>query len=125
MVVDEQGDSSRQRELPRMALVRPTLRTWSMVLRAPGMLALHMRLDAVEAACRVRVWDDEVAAFDMGDLAAQWFSDFLAGALRLVRFDPAAAAPVEPTLDRRRSRPRTRSPTAFRCWSPRPRRSTS
>jgi uncharacterized protein YcbX len=34
------------------------------------------------------VWKDQVAAYDMGDLAAQWFSDFLGRKLRLVRFDP-------------------------------------
>jgi uncharacterized protein YcbX len=45
------------------------------------------------------VWDDAVPAFDMGDLAAQWFTDFLsltnaglpaanAQKFRLVRFDP-------------------------------------
>jgi uncharacterized protein YcbX len=90
MVVDRHGDFVSQRELPRMALVQPTLRTGDLVLRAPGMLALHLRLDAVEGACRVRVWDDEVDAFDMGDLAAQWFSDFLGQPLRLARFDPDA-----------------------------------
>jgi uncharacterized protein YcbX len=37
----------------------------------------------------VTVWKDEVAAFDMGAVAAQWFSDFLGQPLRLVRFDPA------------------------------------
>jgi hypothetical protein len=90
MVVDRHGEFASQRELPRMALVQPTLRAEDMVLRAPGMLALHLRLDAVEGACRVRVWDDEVDAFDMGDLAAQWFSDFLGQPLRLARFDPDA-----------------------------------
>jgi hypothetical protein len=90
MVVDCHGEFASQRELPRMALVQPTLRAEDMVLRAPGMLALHLRLDAVEGACRVRVWDDEVDAFDMGDLAAQWFSDFLGQPLRLARFDPDA-----------------------------------
>jgi len=88
MVVDADGELLSQRELPRMALVRPTLRTDDLVLRAPGMLALHLRLDAVEGACRVRVHADEVAAFDMGDLAAQWFSDFLGVRARLARFDP-------------------------------------
>ena len=88
MLVDEQGAFVTQRELPRMALVRPTLRTYDMVLRAPGMLALHLALDAVDQPCRVRVWKDEVAAYDMGDLAARWFSDFLGPRLRLVRFDP-------------------------------------
>lgn len=88
MVVDERGEMLTQRELPRLALVQPTLRHSEMVLRAPGMLALHVRLDSVEAATRVRVWDDIVKAYDMGALAAQWFSDFLGQGLRLARFDP-------------------------------------
>lgn len=89
MVVDDQGRFVTQRELPRMALVKPTLKTEEMVLRAPGMLALHLLLNAVEEPCRVTVWRDEVAAYDMGDLAAQWFSDFLGQRVRLARFDPA------------------------------------
>ena len=91
MVVDrDSGEFVSQRELPRMALVHPTLRIEDLVLRAPGMLALHLRLDAVEGERRVQVWDDAVDAFDMGDLAAQWFSDFLGRPLRLARFDPDA-----------------------------------
>lgn len=88
MVVDPEGEMLTQREWPRLQLVKPRLRPSDLVLRAPGMLALHLALDTVEAACRVRVWDDEVAAYDMGDLAAQWFSDFLGTAARIVRFDP-------------------------------------
>ena len=92
MVVDEQGEMLTQRDLPRMALIQPTLRHSDLVLRAPGMLALHLRLDTVESPTRVRVWDDVVKAYDMGALAAQWFSDFLAPEakkpLRLARFDP-------------------------------------
>lgn len=94
MVVDANGVFVSQRELPRMALIRPQLKHFEMVLRAPGMLALHVAFDRVEQPVRVRVWNDDVAAYDMGDVAAQWFSDFLSvpGAprrLRLVRFDPA------------------------------------
>jgi uncharacterized protein len=88
MVVDERGEFLTQRELPRMALVQPQLKHFEMVLRAPGMLALHVKLDEVEAPVRVRVWGDDVAAFDMGKIAAQWFSDFLGTPCRLVRFDP-------------------------------------
>ena len=88
MVVDAQGRFLTQRELPRMALVQPQLKHFEMVLRAPGMLALHIALDRVEAPVRVRIWDDEVAAYDMGVIAAQWFSDFLGTPARLVRFDP-------------------------------------
>jgi len=88
MVVDGHGNFLTQRELPRMALIKPQLRHGEMVLRAPGMLALHVALDRVEALARVRLWSEELAAFDMGPLAAQWFTDFLGVPARLVRFDP-------------------------------------
>jgi uncharacterized protein YcbX len=88
MVVDAQGVFATQRELPRMALVQPELKTFEMVLRAPGMLALHIALDKVEQPVQATVWKDTVAAYDMGDVAAQWFSDFLGQSLRLVRFNP-------------------------------------
>jgi uncharacterized protein len=97
MVVDAQGDFVTQRELPRMCLIQPTLKHYEMVLRAPGMLALHIALDKVEQPCRASVWGQDCAAYDMGDVAAQWFTDFLAQSLpagtaakklRLVRFDP-------------------------------------
>lgn len=88
MVVDEQGEFVSQRELPRMALIRVQLRTHEVVLRAPGMLALHLQVDAVEAPARVRLWGEELPAFDMGAVAAQWFTDFLGRQLHLVRFDP-------------------------------------
>jgi len=88
MVVDEEGEFVSQRELPRMALVKVQLKHYEVVLRAPGMLALHLQIDTVEAPTKVRVWDDVVPAFDMGTVAAQWFSDFLGRKLRLVRFDP-------------------------------------
>jgi uncharacterized protein len=88
MVVDQRGEFLTQRELPRMALIQPQLKYHEMILRAPGMLALHVKLAEVEAPVRVRVWDDDVAAYDMGKVAAQWFTDFLGRAARLVRFDP-------------------------------------
>jgi uncharacterized protein YcbX len=96
MVVDRNGAFVSQRELPRMVLVQPALRRSDLLLRAPGMLALHLRLDAVEGPSRVQVWSDSVDAFDMGDLAAQWFSDFLGQPLRLVRFDPDARRLASP-----------------------------
>ena len=100
MVVDADGVFVTQRVLPRMALIKPQLKLYEVVLRAPGMLALHLQIDKVEQATQVKVWDDVVSAFDMGDLAAQWISDFLnelpVGTsstnhqkYRLVRFDPA------------------------------------
>ena len=88
MVVDAAGDFVSQRELPRMALIQPTLKSAEMVLRAPGMLALHVELDAVDKPISATVWNDRVEAWDMGDLSARWFSNFLGRDVRLVRFDP-------------------------------------
>jgi len=88
MVVDEHGSFLTQRELPRMALIQPQLKYHDMVLRAPGMLALHIALEQVQEPVRVKIWNDEVKAYDMGPIAAQWFSDFLGVKARLVRFDP-------------------------------------
>lgn len=120
MVVDAQHEMVTQRELPRMALIHPELNTapdvMHMTVRAWGMpdLVLPLGLPASSSGMqwqleqhlqarrarhvKVRVWDDEVPAFDMGDEAAQWLTQFLdtaqptsLGALRLVRFDPAHA----------------------------------
>ena len=103
MVVDSEGEFVTQRELPRMALIQPSFKLGQLVLRAPGMLALHLALDAAEGPAKVRVWDDELMACDMGDLAAQWFSDFLGPdappdlkRLRLARFDPEVKRACDP-----------------------------
>lgn len=91
MVVDADGEFVSQRELPRMVQIKPELRHSELVLRAPGMLPLHLRLDGAEGELQVRVWNDTMQAFDMGDLAAQWCRDFLGvKGLRLAAFDSEA-----------------------------------
>jgi uncharacterized protein YcbX len=110
MVVDADGEMVTQRELPRMALIQPELvdsgvGLAELVLQASGMAALHLPLTMdgcfVQAAnqsaspktdaINVRVWDDQVPAFDMGAAVSKWLTEFLGsslGPLRLVRFDP-------------------------------------
>jgi uncharacterized protein YcbX len=58
---------------------------------------LSVAWDSAVQPLRVRVWDDELAALDVGDAAADWFTHCLNpegdpawGRLRLVRFDPQA-----------------------------------
>lgn len=89
MVVDERGDLLTQRELPRMALVHPQLEADALVLRAPGQAPLTVPFSATGPVALVRVWSDKVWAWDMGDGAAQWFSDFVGQPCRLMRFDLA------------------------------------
>jgi uncharacterized protein YcbX len=90
LVVDPSGGFVTQRELPRLALVRTSLKSSELVLRAPGMLALHIAIDRVEERTEVEVFGDRLPAYDMGPLCAQWFTDFLGRPLRLARFDPEA-----------------------------------
>jgi len=91
MVVDVAGEMVTQRELPRMALIQPALTPHALVLQAPQMVALSVSLHVpTTTPVRVRVWDDEVPAFDMGDAASGWLTACLGsglGSLRLVRFD--------------------------------------
>lgn len=109
MVVDADGEMVTQRELPRMALIQPELvhsvtGLVKLVLHASGMAALHLLLTTdggfMQAAnqsaspealtIQVRVWDDQVPAFDMGAEVSKWLTKFLGsslGPLRLVRFD--------------------------------------
>jgi uncharacterized protein YcbX len=92
MVVDAgSGLFQTQRALPRMALIKTAIADGALVLDAPGMSTLRTALDRKPAAPsrRVSVWGHECPAFDEGDEAGRWLSDFLGNPVRLVRFDPA------------------------------------
>lgn len=91
MVVDGGGNFITQREAPRMALIAPELAADALVLHAPGMHALRIALDLPfgrSATLAVQVWNHTCRAFDEGDEAAAWLSQFLGRKLRLARFDP-------------------------------------
>ncbi len=89
MVVDEAGDFLTQRELSRMALIKPLIDEQSGRLRlnAPAMMEFALGLNATGQRMPVRVWDDNCTALDQGDEAAGWFSKFLNVKVRLVKFD--------------------------------------
>jgi len=100
MVVDAQGMFMTQREHPRLALVHPQINSDELVLNTCGMQALHIALNVERPPLLVKIWDDEVSAFDMADEAAQWLTQFLGmqkttsqltitDSYRLVRFNPA------------------------------------
>ena len=88
MVVDAEGAFLTQRELPRMALIQPVLKRDALALNAPGMLALQIAFGVVQDAVTVNIWGDSAAAFDTGDAAARWLSDFLGTSARRVCFNP-------------------------------------
>ena len=103
MVVDAEGEMLTQREWPQMALIHPQLGGDTWMLQAPDQPTLTLPLAAPTEAWRrttVRVWDDAVPAWDMGETASAWFTRYLQHSapalaaqrplpLRLVRFDDA------------------------------------
>lgn len=94
MLVDAAGQFLTQRELPRMALIVPRLKTDTLEVRAPGMLRLEIPLGLPHPALAptrdVQIWDQRVKAYDCDDLTATWFSNALGTPCRLVRFHPDA-----------------------------------
>lgn len=94
LVTDPSGEFITQREQTRMALIQPILVDGAMLLDAPGMPQLRVptsdpRSNPEQTTTDVRVWRDTCQAFDMGEAAADWFTQFLRIPSRLMRFDPA------------------------------------
>lgn len=89
MAVDRSGRFVSQREVPRLALVRPAIEDGRVVLRAPGLAPIALAADTSGPAREVVVWSSQVRGFDAGDEAARWLSSVIASDVRIVRFDPS------------------------------------
>lgn len=76
-----------QRDLPRLALIKPLLHEQGVVLHAPEMPSLFVTGMDVSRRVEVAIWRDCCLAYDEGDEAAEWFSTFIQQPLRLVRFN--------------------------------------
>ena len=85
MVVDEQGSFVSQRVIPKMALVDPSLTDKCLVLKALNFETIEVPYHSEVKSTRVvKIWDDVCEAEDCGEEAAEWFSEFLGVASRLV-----------------------------------------
>jgi len=89
MIVGGSGRCITQRELPRLALLVPTLSDTALRLQAPSMSEISIALAQQGERCPVTVWEHSCDAFDEGPRVAQWLQEFLGHECRLVRFDPA------------------------------------
>jgi MOSC domain-containing protein len=96
MIVDSAGRFISQREIPRLALIVPTLSQTSLELTAPGKSALCVPLDQGGETLSVTVWRDKLDAIDQGDAAAAWISAWIGCSARLVRFDSRSHRPCNP-----------------------------
>jgi uncharacterized protein YcbX len=85
MVITPEGEFLTQREFPKLALVTPKLEDAALTLSAPGMDVLSHVVQRTGETRRVDIWRSKgVKAIDQGELAGQWFSDWLGVSVRLV-----------------------------------------
>ncbi len=90
MLVTPAGRFLTQRELPRLALLTPSLSADVLLLSAPHQSPIAIALAPGGRRTRVTVWRDQCQAFDEGDEVAAWLQAWLGRECRLVRFDPTA-----------------------------------
>lgn len=99
VVTDPDGKFVTQRKLHRMALIHPSVVENTLVIKAQGMTDLRLPvLTSTDAPTSqmVTVWGSSIQAWDMGDQAATWFSEFLGQPLRLRQFDDQYIRPCNP-----------------------------
>lgn len=86
MMVDAQGKMITQRQQARMCLIQPELNQQGVCLHAAGMADLFVFKPVAGDKRSVTVWDDQCQAYDAGDDAANWLSEFFSITCRLVYF---------------------------------------
>lgn len=89
LLVDEDWRFLTQREIARMALIKPDVTTDARCLRlsAPGMSAFELPTDQGGKRVAVTIWKDSgVGAVDQGDDVAAWLGEYVGQKVRLVRF---------------------------------------
>ncbi len=103
LIVDRDGIAVTQRDQPRMALLRPAVHNGVLQLAAPDRSTLVV--DATDGPeCPVMVWADRMTARDMGTAAAEWLSDYLEQAVRLVFMPDQTFRPVDANYSPRERR---------------------
>jgi len=84
MIVDTNGNFLSQRKHPKMALIKTKLEHESLVLSIPEHKDFRFSLEPNGSILKVKVWKDFCFAIDLGEKAANLFSEFLGLECRLV-----------------------------------------
>lgn len=85
-----------QRQLPRLALIAPSITDDRLYATAPGAPPLEAEVTAEGVRFDATIWKDRVESVDQGDRVAAWFSHVLDRAVRVVRKAPASIRRVDP-----------------------------
>ena len=91
MLIDARGTFLSQRTHPQLARIVPEISAEALVLHAPDVPALRVRLDTVGEPVPVQVWNDACIGVDQGEAAQEWASRVIGQGVRLVRVAPDMA----------------------------------
>ncbi|MEM9979038.1 MAG: MOSC N-terminal beta barrel domain-containing protein, partial [Cyanobacteria bacterium P01_D01_bin.2] len=97
MVCDRSGKFLTQRKFPKLALIQVAVGN-SLHLSIANAAVPALELPPVPAAAKtvaVEVWGDRCHAWSMGDVAAQWLSDFLGLDCQLVYMPDSTHRPTD------------------------------
>ena len=87
MLVDKAGVMLTQRSHSRMCLINTSIKDGKLTLSAPEMQDLSIdRVPSSSKPLITMVWEDSCNAYDCGEQAETWFSEFLNTPARLVYF---------------------------------------
>ncbi len=75
VVDDKENKFITQRQMPKMALIEPSIKNGILTLNAPGMTEIE--IPSYKKYTNVKVWSDECLAYDQGIKVSQWLSTFL------------------------------------------------
>lgn len=99
MLVDRDGKFLSQRTHPLMARIKPKIDDELLILSAPGISSVKIRLQTTGKKQYVKIWQDQCVAVDQGEAAADWFSGVLKTPCRLVQIAPRFQRKIEPTYN--------------------------
>lgn len=96
MLVDEENTFITQRTYPQLSQVRVAMDEGEVAVMAPGQEMIDFGLEEVDRSERllVKVWKDQVHAFEVAKEVSEWFSQFLGKTCKLVRKDPESVRKV-------------------------------
>ncbi|MDH5485646.1 MAG: MOSC domain-containing protein [Gammaproteobacteria bacterium] len=86
MLIDEQGKMLTQRQHAKLCLLNPQLLNNQLRLNTGGFSELIVPPADTTSYHTAIVWDDHCRAYDCGEMAAEWLSDFMGIRCRLVYF---------------------------------------
>lgn len=87
-----------QRQLPRMALIIPSLSEGRLRATAPDMPSLEEPVVVDGTRHNTIIWNKQVESVDQGERVAAWFSRFLDHAVRVVRKAPGFIRRADPAF---------------------------